>query len=55
VVGLAWSHDPESYASGSVATGRVFHAGEFEKLITIAVGRKHLNGDENHGIGTSGE
>jgi hypothetical protein len=22
VVGLAWSYDPESYAGGSVATGR---------------------------------
>jgi hypothetical protein len=22
VVGLAWSHDPESYAGGSVAAGR---------------------------------
>jgi hypothetical protein len=28
VVGLAWSNDPESYASGSVATGRVSHAGQ---------------------------
>jgi hypothetical protein len=27
-VGLAWSHDTESYAGGSVATGRVSHAGE---------------------------
>jgi hypothetical protein len=26
VVGLAWSKDPESYASGRIATGRVFHA-----------------------------
>jgi hypothetical protein len=25
VVGLAWSHDPESYASAGVATGRVSH------------------------------
>jgi hypothetical protein len=25
VVGLAWSYDPESYAGGSVATGRVSH------------------------------
>jgi hypothetical protein len=22
VVGLAWSHDPESYAGGSITTGR---------------------------------
>jgi hypothetical protein len=28
VVGLAWSNDPESYAGGSVATGRVSHAGQ---------------------------
>ena len=28
VVGLAWSNGPESYAGGSVATGRVFHAGQ---------------------------
>jgi hypothetical protein len=26
VVGLAWSHEPESYAGGSIATGRVTHA-----------------------------
>jgi hypothetical protein len=26
VVGLAWSSDPESYASGSIAAGRVPHA-----------------------------
>jgi len=26
VVGLAWSDDPESYAGGSLAAGRVFHA-----------------------------
>ena len=26
VVGLAWSNDPESYAGGSVATGRASHA-----------------------------
>jgi len=25
VVGLEWSSDPESYAGGSVATGRVSH------------------------------
>jgi hypothetical protein len=25
MVGLAWSYDPESYAGGSVATGRVSH------------------------------
>jgi hypothetical protein len=28
VVGLAWSYDPESYAGGSIAAGRVSHAGE---------------------------
>jgi hypothetical protein len=28
VVGLAWSYDPESYAGGSVAAGRVYHAGQ---------------------------
>jgi hypothetical protein len=28
VVGLVWSCDPESYAGGSVATGRVSHAGQ---------------------------
>jgi hypothetical protein len=27
VVGLAWSYDPQSYAGGSVAAGRVSHAG----------------------------
>jgi len=27
-VGLAWSSDPESNASGSVATGRSSHAGQ---------------------------
>jgi hypothetical protein len=26
VVGLVWSYDPESYAGGSVAAGRVSHA-----------------------------
>jgi hypothetical protein len=26
--GLAWSHNPEGYAGGSVATGRVSHAGQ---------------------------
>jgi hypothetical protein len=26
VVGLAWLNDPKSYACGSVATGRAFHA-----------------------------
>jgi hypothetical protein len=30
VVGLVWSNDPESYAGGSVATGRVTHAGQVE-------------------------
>ena len=28
VVGLVWSNDPESYAGGSVATGRVTQAGQ---------------------------
>jgi hypothetical protein len=28
VVGLAWSDDPESYAGGIVATGRVCLAGQ---------------------------
>jgi hypothetical protein len=28
VVGLAWSYDHESYAGGSVADGRVSHAGQ---------------------------
>jgi hypothetical protein len=28
VVGLAWSNDPESYASGSIATDRASHAGQ---------------------------
>jgi hypothetical protein len=28
VVGLAFSNDPESYAGGSVATGRASHAGQ---------------------------
>jgi hypothetical protein len=26
VVGLTWPNDPESYASSSIATGRVSHA-----------------------------
>jgi hypothetical protein len=30
VVGLEWSHDPESYAGGSVATGRISHAGQIK-------------------------
>jgi hypothetical protein len=30
VVGHEWSHDSESYAGGSVATGRVFHAGQIK-------------------------
>jgi hypothetical protein len=30
VEGLAWSCDAKSYACGSVATGRVFHAEQFE-------------------------
>jgi hypothetical protein len=28
VAGLAWTEDPQSYASGSIATGRGFHAGQ---------------------------
>lgn len=28
VVGLTWSYDSESYAGGSLATGRVSHAGK---------------------------
>jgi hypothetical protein len=28
VVGLEWSHDTESYAGGSVATGRISHSGQ---------------------------
>jgi hypothetical protein len=28
VMELAWSYDPESYASGSVAAGSVSHAGQ---------------------------
>jgi hypothetical protein len=28
VAGLAWSHDPESYAGGSIATGRGSHVGQ---------------------------
>jgi hypothetical protein len=31
VVGLAWSYDPESYAGGSVAAGRVSHAGQIKR------------------------
>jgi hypothetical protein len=30
VVGLVWSYDPESYASGSVAAGRISHAGQVQ-------------------------
>jgi hypothetical protein len=30
VVGLAWSNDPESYAGGSVATGRASLAGQLK-------------------------
>jgi hypothetical protein len=30
VVGLEWSNDPESYAGGSVAFGRVSNAGQVE-------------------------
>ena len=28
MVGLAWSDDPESYAGSTVATGRVYDAGQ---------------------------
>jgi hypothetical protein len=28
MMGLAWSYDPQSYAGGSVATGRVSRAGQ---------------------------
>jgi hypothetical protein len=28
VVGLDWAYDPESYAGGSVVTGRVSHDGQ---------------------------
>jgi hypothetical protein len=28
MVRLAWSYDPESYAGGGLATGRVYHAGQ---------------------------
>jgi hypothetical protein len=30
VVWLVWSNDPESYAGGSIATGRATHAGQVE-------------------------
>jgi hypothetical protein len=30
VVGLVWSNDPESYAGGSVATGRASYVGQVE-------------------------
>jgi hypothetical protein len=33
VVGLAWSYDPESYAGGSVAAGRVSRAGQVKVMI----------------------
>jgi hypothetical protein len=29
-VGLVWSNDPESYANGSIATGRATNAGQVE-------------------------
>jgi hypothetical protein len=32
VVGLVWSHDPETYTCGSVATGRASHAGEVTQI-----------------------
>lgn len=28
VVGLAWSHDSESYAGSNIATGTAFHLGQ---------------------------
>jgi hypothetical protein len=28
VVGLVWTYDPESYAGGSTANGRISHAGQ---------------------------
>jgi hypothetical protein len=28
VVGFAWSRDPESYANGSIPTGKASHAGQ---------------------------
>jgi hypothetical protein len=28
VVGFVWSHDPESYAGGSIVTGKGTHAGQ---------------------------
>jgi hypothetical protein len=30
VVGLALPHDPESYAGGSIAAGRISHAGQIK-------------------------
>jgi len=30
VVGLVWSNESQSYAGGSVATGRASHAGQVE-------------------------
>jgi hypothetical protein len=33
VVGLEWPYDPESYAGGSAASGRVSHAGEVKVMI----------------------
>jgi hypothetical protein len=30
MVGLAWPYDPESYAGGSLAAGRVYHAGQIK-------------------------
>jgi hypothetical protein len=29
-VGIVWPNDPDSYAGGSVATGRVSHAGQIK-------------------------
>jgi len=40
-VGLAWSKDPESYAGGSIAPGRVSHAGQ-------------VKGDDPHKMGYPG-
>jgi hypothetical protein len=33
VVGLAKAYDPESYAGGSIVTGRVAHAGQIKVMI----------------------
>jgi hypothetical protein len=48
VVGLAWSYDPESYAGGSVAAGRVSHAG---KVKGNDPGKKGYPGPPGWGLG----